>query len=195
MNRFLLPLGIFIVLVIFLAIGLNLNPREVPSPLIDKPAPSFSLGQLEDPTRTVTLADMAGKVWLFNVWSSWCVSCRQEHPVLVELSRRNVVPIVGLNYKEVRGAGIDVTKMPLSEETALARQRGGEWLASHGNPYVMSVLDVDGRVGIDYGVYGVPESFVIDKSGTIRYKHIGPLSREAVETTILPLVQELNAKS
>ncbi|MBS1136278.1 MAG: thiol:disulfide interchange protein DsbE [Proteobacteria bacterium] len=176
MNRFLLPLGIFIVLVVFLGIGLNRNPREVPSPLIDKPAPAFQVPQLHEPAKTISQKDMLGKVWLFNVWASWCVSCRQEHPVLVELSKKNVVPIVGLNYKD-------------------GREDGMKWLQDWGNPYVLSAFDQDGRVGIDYGVYGVPETFVVDKSGTIRYKHIGPLTQDAVEKKLLPLVQELNAKS
>jgi cytochrome c biogenesis protein CcmG, thiol:disulfide interchange protein DsbE len=176
MNRFLLPLGIFIVLVVFLGIGLNRNPREVPSPLIDKPAPAFLVPQLHEPAKTISQKDMLGKVWLFNVWASWCVSCRQEHPVLVELSKKNVVPIVGLNYKD-------------------GREDGMKWLQDWGNPYVLSAFDQDGRVGIDYGVYGVPETFVVDKSGTIRYKHIGPLTQDAVEKKLLPLVQELNAKS
>jgi cytochrome c biogenesis protein CcmG/thiol:disulfide interchange protein DsbE len=176
MSRFLLPLGIFIVLVVFLGIGLNRTPREVPSPLIDKPAPTFQVPQLHEPDKTISQKDMVGKVWLFNVWASWCVSCRQEHPVLVELSKKNVVPIVGLNYKD-------------------GREDGMKWLRDWGNPYVLSAFDQDGRVGIDYGVYGVPETFVVDKSGTIRYKHIGPLTQDVVEKKLLPLVQELNAKS
>jgi cytochrome c biogenesis protein CcmG/thiol:disulfide interchange protein DsbE len=176
MGRFLWPLGIFIVLVVFLGIGLNLNPREVPSPKIDKPAPAFQVPQLHEADKTISQQDMLGKVWLLNVWASWCVSCRAEHPVLVELSKRNVVPIVGLNYKD-------------------GRDEGKQWLQQFGDPYVMSAFDADGRVGIDYGVYGVPETFVIDKTGTIRYKHIGPLTQEAVQTKVLPLIQELNAKS
>jgi cytochrome c biogenesis protein CcmG/thiol:disulfide interchange protein DsbE len=176
MNRFLLPLAIFVVLVVFLGIGLNRNPREVPSPLIDKPAPAFQVAQLHQADKTISQQDMLGKVWLLNVWASWCVSCRQEHPVLVELAKRNVVPIVGLNYKDGRNEGM-------------------QWLREWGDPYVLSAFDHDGRVGIDYGVYGVPETFVIDKTGTIRYKHIGPLTQEAVEKKLLPLVQELNAKS
>ena len=139
MNRFLLPLGIFIVLVAFLAIGLNLNPREVPSPLIGKPAPAFVLPQLHQPEARFAPKDLQGKVWLLNVWASWCVSCRQEHPILVELAKRNIVPIYGLNYKDPR-------------EDAL------RWLKQFGDPYVLSIADVEGRVGIDYGVYGVPET-------------------------------------
>lgn len=116
---------------------------------------------------------MRGKVWLLNVWASWCVSCREEHPLLVDLSRQNIVPIVGLNYKDQREAGL-------------------RWLAEHGDPYLLSAWDVDGVVGINYGVYGVPETFVIDKSGIVRYKHIGPVTPEALRTKLLPLIQELN---
>lgn len=173
MARFLLPLSIFIVLAGFLAYGLQLNPREVPSPLIDKPAPAFRVAQLQAAEKTISPEDMKGKVWLLNVWASWCVSCRQEHPLLVDLARRNVVPVVGLNYKDQREAGIG-------------------WLREHGDPYVLSAFDLDGRIGIDYGVYGVPETFVIDKSGVIRYKHIGPVTVEALEKKILPKIKELS---
>ncbi|CAG0929407.1 MAG: Thiol:disulfide interchange protein DsbE [Rhodocyclaceae bacterium] len=172
MNRFLLPLGIFIVLVAFLAIGLNLNPREVPSPLIGKPAPAFVLPQLHQPEARFAPKDLQGKVWLLNVWASWCVSCRQEHPILVELAKRNIVPIYGLNYKDPR-------------EDAL------RWLKQFGDPYVLSIADVEGRVGIDYGVYGVPETYLIDKAGVIRFKQIGPVTQDVLEKTILPLVKEL----
>ena len=173
MARFLLPLSIFIVLAGFLAYGLQLNPREVPSPLIDKVAPAFVVPQLHAADKTISPQDMKGKVWLLNVWASWCVSCRQEHPLLVDLSRRNVVPIVGLNYKDQREAGI-------------------AWLRELGDPYVLSAYDLNGRIGIDYGVYGVPETFVIDKNGVIRYKHIGPVTPEALEKKILPKIKELS---
>lgn len=176
MGRYLIPLGIFIVLVGFLAVGLNLNPREVPSPLIDKPAPAFSVPQLHQADKTISRDDLKGKVWLLNVWASWCVSCRQEHPVLVDLAKSGAVPIYGLNYKDQREAGL-------------------KWLAEHGNPYVISAYDQDGRVGIDYGVYGVPETFLIDKNGVIRYKHIGPVTPDALKDIILPKVRELNAAS
>ena len=172
MNRFLLPLGIFAVLVGFLAIGLTLNPREVPSPLINKPLPSFNLAQLEQPGLEFSQKDMLGQVWLLNVWASWCVSCRDEHPVLVELARNRVVPVVGLNYKD-------------------KPQEAKAWLKQFGNPYVLSVTDLDGRVGIDYGVYGVPETFVIDRTGVIRYKQIGPVTKESLEGKILPLIRQL----
>jgi cytochrome c biogenesis protein CcmG/thiol:disulfide interchange protein DsbE len=172
MKRFLIPLGFFIVLVGFLAVGLRLDPRKVPSPLIDKPAPAFTLPELTDPQRTFSQKDMLGKVWLLNVWASWCVSCREEHPVLVEFSRRNIVPVYGLNYKDER-------------KDALA------WLARLGNPYTLSIMDRDGRVGIDYGVYGVPETYVIDKQGVIRYKQIGPVTPEILDAKIVPLVRKL----
>ena len=174
MPRYLVPLGIFIMLVAFLAVGLGLNPREVPSPLINKPAPAFQLPQLHQPDKTFSQQDMKGKVWLLNVWASWCVSCRQEHPLLMDLAKSNVVPIYGLNYKDPR-------------EDALA------WLKELGDPYVLSIADRNGRVGIDYGVYGVPETFVIDKQGAIRYKQIGPVTPEALQNKILPLVKELQS--
>ncbi|MGB7989561.1 MAG: DsbE family thiol:disulfide interchange protein [Candidatus Methylophosphatis roskildensis] len=196
MGRYLIPLGIFIVLVGFLAVGLNLNPREVPSPLIGKPAPAFSLPVLDESGKTIARDELRGKVWLLNVWASWCVSCRAEHPVLVELANRKAVPIYGLNYKEVRGDGsLDARRMAPADELALARSRASQWLKERGNPYVASLLDLDGRVGIDYGVYGVPETFLIDKNGVIRYKHIGPVTPDAVRNVILPKVKELNAAS
>lgn len=193
MNKFVWPLVGFVVLVIFLAIGLKLDPREVPSPLVGKPAPDFHLIRVDGTGQTFGPKDMAGQVWLLNVWSSWCVSCRQEHPLLVDFARQGKVPVVGLNYKEVRGDGdLDASSMPLLAETALARTRAAQWLEQHGNPYQLSVLDIDGRVGIDYGVYGVPETYVIDKAGIIRYKQIGPITPDVLGGKILPLVAELN---
>lgn len=174
MNRFLLPLGIFIVLVVFLGIGLTLKPREVPSPLIGKMAPAFRIPQLHEGGKTISPEDMRGKVWLLNVWASWCVSCREEHPLLVEFARQNVAPIYGLNYKDKR-------------ENALA------WLADGGDPYIVSAHDLEGNVGIDWGVYGVPETFVMDKQGIIRYKQIGPVTPEALRDKIIPLIKELNS--
>jgi cytochrome c biogenesis protein CcmG/thiol:disulfide interchange protein DsbE len=173
MMRFLLPVGIFIILVVFLALGLKLDPREVPSPLVGKPAPAFELPVLHQPDKLFTPGDMRGKVWLLNVWASWCVSCQEEHPVLVGLAKRGVMPILGLNYKD-RG----------SEATA--------WLKQFGDPYDLSVVDADGRIGIDYGVYGVPETYVIDKQGLIRYKRIGPVTVEIAKQKIVPLIAELN---
>jgi cytochrome c biogenesis protein CcmG/thiol:disulfide interchange protein DsbE len=171
--RFLIPLAAFVVMVVFLGVGLTLNPREVPSPLIDKPAPAFELPQLHAPDKTFSQKEMLGKVWMLNVWASWCVACREEHPHLVALARTGVVPIYGLNYKDERADGI-------------------AWLARFGNPYRLSAYDRDGRIGIDYGVYGVPETYVIDKAGVIRYKRIGIVDPEIVRDKILPLVKELN---
>ena len=172
--RLLIPLAVFILIVAFLWAGLGRDPREVPSPLIGKPAPVFELVQLQQPHKKLGTADMKGQVWLLNVWASWCVSCRVEHPLLVELAKANVVPLIGLNYKDKNDAGL-------------------AWLKQYGDPYRLSVVDADGRVGIDWGVYGVPETFVVDKRGVIRYKHIGPVDAAAVEKKILPLVRQLQA--
>ena len=170
--RLALPLGVFLVLVVLLGVGLTLNPREVPSPLVGKPAPQFELPLLHAPERSFSPKSMLGKVWMLNVWASWCVSCRHEHPVLMELARTGALPIYGLNYKD-------------------ARQDGIEWLNRHGDPYRLSAYDAKGAVGIDYGVYGVPESYVIDKRGVIRYKQIGIVTPDVLRTKILPLVREL----
>lgn len=173
MGRYLIPLGLFLVLVVFLAIGLGRDPHEVPSPLINKEAPEFKLPQLREPTKTFAASDMRGKVWLLNVWASWCVSCRDEHPLLLDYARSGVVPIVGLNYKD-------------KPQDAIA------WLSELGDPYSVIASDGDGRVGIDYGVYGAPETYLIDKKGLIRFKQIGAVTPEVWTGKILPLVQELN---
>ncbi len=193
MNRFLWPLIGFVVLVVLLAVGLNLNPRDVPSPLVGKPAPTFSLARLDAPEQQFSPKEMLGKAWLLNVWASWCVSCRQEHPLLVDLAKRQSVPLIGLNYKEVRGDGaIDSSRLDAAAEKRMVIERAGGWLARHGDPYTLSVLDIDGRVGIDYGVYGVPETYVIDKAGIIRMKHTGPVTPDILAGKILPLLAELN---
>ena len=171
--RYLIPLVLFIGLVVFLAIGLTRDPHEVPSPLINRPAPALKLAQLHDPSKSFSAEDMRGKVWLLNVWASWCVACREEHEMLLEMKRAGSVPVYGLNYKDKR-------------EDALA------WLRDLGDPYVLSVSDLDGRVGIDYGVYGAPETFLIDRNGTIRFKHIGPITPDVWQQKILPLAKELN---
>lgn len=173
MNKFLIPIGLFALLGVLLAVGLNLDPRKIPSPLVGKPLPAFTLPTLEDPKKTLSDADFRGRVVMINVWASWCVACKQEHPVLIDLARRKLVPIVGLNYKDPRPAALAVLK-------------------ADGNPYDVSLMDADGRVGIDWGVYGVPETFVIDKQGIIRYKHIGPITPEVVEQELLPLIKELS---
>lgn len=175
MNRFLLPLGIFAALVVLLAAGLTLNPREVPSPLIGKPAPPFELPLLQQPGKSFAPREMQGKVWVLNVWASWCAACREEHPVLADFAKSGAAPLYGLNYKDKR-------------EEAIA------WLGRYGDPYAASIVDVDGRVGIDYGVYGVPETYVIDKAGVIRYKRIGPVTPAILNEKIVPLVAELNKR-
>ncbi len=177
--RFLIPLAAFIVfagVVAILGVGLTLDPREVPSPLIGKPAPAFTLPQLDHPDKTISKQDMLGKVWLLNVWASWCVSCREEHSTVLALARSGVVPVIGLNYKDERADGLG-------------------YLARLGDPYNVIAYDHDGRTGIDFGVYGVPETYVIDKSGVIRYKRIGPVTPEVVRDKILPLVKELNGNA
>jgi cytochrome c biogenesis protein CcmG/thiol:disulfide interchange protein DsbE len=175
MMRFLLPLVVFLIVATFMFVGLGLNPREVPSPLVGKAAPAFTLPQLHEPSKQFSPQDMKGKVWLFNVWASWCTACENEHPVFLELSRQNLVPIYGMDYKD-------------------KREDGEAWLRKHGNPYAMVVSDAEGRVGIDYGVYGVPETYVIDKQGVIQHKQIGAVTPKILNEKIIPLVKELQAK-
>jgi cytochrome c biogenesis protein CcmG/thiol:disulfide interchange protein DsbE len=159
-------------LVVLLAVGLGLNPREVPSPLIGKPAPAFALPLLHAPDKTFAQQEMKGKVWVLNVWASWCPPCLEEHPVVSALAKTGLVPVVGLNYKDERN-------------DALA------WLRKNGDPFAFSAFDADGRIGIDYGVYGVPETYVIDRRGVIRYKRIGPLTPEISRDKVQPLLKEL----
>lgn len=174
--RFILPLMAFLVMVVFLGIGLKLDPHDVPSPLINKPAPVFTLPQLHAPQKTFSPADMAGKVWLLNVWASWCVSCRQEHVYLTEFARDGSINLMGLNYKD---------------EPAAAMQ----WLERLGNPYKISISDIDGMAGLDWGVYGVPETFIIDKKGIVRHKQTGPVDPTILQTVIMPLIEQLNRES
>jgi len=176
MLKYIIPLVLFIALAIFLAMGLNLKPNEIPSPLLNKPAPTFSAPKLSAVNEKLSPADLKGKVWLFNVWASWCVSCRAEHPILNQFAKQQAAIIVGLNYKD-------------DPEAAKG------WLATLGNPYNDSVMDADGRIGIDWGVYGVPETFVIDKQGIVRYKHTGPVTEEDVDKIFLPLIAKLQAES
>ncbi len=170
--RFLLPLGIFILLVVLLAFGLTQDPKKVPSPLIDKEAPAFTLPKLSNQAEKFSPADMKGKVWILNVWASWCVSCRAEHEIIKRLAKMQMVDIVGLNYKD---------------EVA----DGASWLQRYGNPYIFSVVDLDGRVGIDWGVYGVPETFIIGKDGLIKYKHIGSVTAQSLQDEIIPRLKAL----
>jgi cytochrome c biogenesis protein CcmG/thiol:disulfide interchange protein DsbE len=168
-----LPVLLFGGLIVFLAAGLKRDPREIPSPLINKAAPDFRLARLDQPQTRVSSQDLRSKVWLLNVWASWCLSCREEHPVLMSLARSGSVPVYGLDYRDNRNDALDT-------------------LSELGNPYVLTLQDAGGRTGIDYGVYGVPETYLIDKSGIIRFKRIGPVTQEILDEKILPLVRELN---
>lgn len=176
MTRYLLPLGIFAALVALLGVGLTLNPREVPSPLVGKPVPSFTLAELHDPDKHLSSADLTGRPSLLNAWATWCVECRREHPTLVEIARSGEVPVYGINYKDERPAAL-------------------EWLRRLGNPYVASGFDGDGRVGIDLGVYGLPETFLVDANGTIVYKHIGPINQQVWETEFVPRLRRLKGET
>lgn len=191
MKKSLLPLVLFAALVVFLGVGLMRDPSEIPSPLVGKPAPAFSLPTLSG-DKPFSPVDMLGQVWVFNVWATWCVACREEHPLLVQFSKSQRVPIVGLSYKEIQAS--EQATGALSEEAKLqlAKQRSAKFLQKAGDPYKLSVMDLDGRVGIDYGVYGVPETYIIDKQGIIRYKRVGPVTPEVLIETILPLIQQLN---
>src|SRR5260221_7818891 len=174
MNRLLLlPLVLFVGLVAFLMVGLRRDPHEIPSPLINKRAPVFQLKQLHDPTKTFSAQDMRGKVWLLNFWGTWCVACREEHPLLIQYAKTGAVPIYGVDYKDQRATALQL----LEEE---------------GNPYTVTASDPDGRLSIDYGVYGAPETFLIDRNGVIRYKQIGPITEESWAKEILPRVREFN---
>ena len=168
-------IAVFVSLVGLLAVGLQLNPREVPSPLIGKPAPHFELPLLTAPDKSFSQKDMLGAVWILNVWASWCPPCLVEHPVVTELARSGIAPVIGLNYKDARDDALP-------------------WLRRNGDPYKLSVYDAEGRIGIDYGVYGVPETYVIDRKGVIRYKHIGPLTPEIAQKKLQPLVKELASR-
>ena len=170
--RFILPLAIFLLIVFFLWRGLALNPREVPSPLIGKPVPAFNVPVLGDPSQTLSASDLRGTVYLLNVWGSWCVSCRDEHPVLVEFAKRGTIPLYGLNWRDKR-------------EDAIA------WLQRFGDPYVMSGVDREGKVAIDFGVYGAPETYLVDREGIIRFKQTGPLTWKVIEERIAPLAAKL----
>ncbi len=170
--RFIIPAIVFAAIAWFLLAGLDRNPRDLPSQLKDKPAPDFSLPVTHDPARNWSPQDLRGRVWLLNVWGSWCAACRIEHPVWNELARSGEIPIVGLAWKDLPENSLD-------------------WLRRLGNPYTVVVSDVEGRVGIDYGVYGAPETFLIDGDGIIRYKHVGATTPELVRTKLLPMARQL----
>jgi len=173
MKKSLIPLGLFLALSCTLALGLaRPGSDEVPSPLVGKPVPAFQLSHLDNEKKVFTPADLKGKVWVLNVWASWCVSCRKEHPVFLELGQRKDLILVGFNYQDARDSGL-------------------QWLKKHGNPYRLTVFDEDGRAGMDLGIIGVPETFVIDRQGKVRHKFTGILTPELVQTRLLPLLKEL----
>ncbi len=176
MIRYLLPLGVFIALVLLLGVGLGLNPRLVPSPLVGKALPEFALERLREPEQRMSRKDLTGKVSLLNAWATWCVACRQEHAVLVGIAREENVPIYGLNYKDQRPEAL-------------------QWLQRLGDPYTASGFDADGRVGIDLGVYGLPETFLVDERGFIVHKRIGAISREIWENEFVPIIERLQSGS
>jgi len=174
-RAFLWPLFIFVGLAVILGIGLTLNPRELPSPLIDRPVPQFRLPAVLGRTLGLASEDLRGEVSVVNVFASWCTACRDEHPLWMEVARNRSVPLHGLNYKDQPA---DAAK----------------WLDQLGDPYTRTGADIDGRVGIDWGVYGVPETFVVDKRGVIRRKIIGAVTREKLDRQLLPLVRRLQAE-
>ncbi len=178
MNSRTIPLIAFILLVILLVVGLGISDRKtlIPSPLIDKPAPAFSLPVLGSPGRTMSKESLLGQPYLVNFWASWCVSCRVEHPALTELAKRNLLTIIGLNFRDETTDAIN-------------------WLTQFGDPYDVNLSDLDGRVSIDFGVYAAPETFLVDPAGTIVYKYIGPLTMEIIEADILPLVAAMGTAS
>lgn len=171
-----LPLAVFVALALVLGWGLTRNADDIPSALIGKPLPEFNLSPVKGRTLGLSSADLRGQVSLLNVFASWCVPCRQEHPLFMQIAQEGKVPLYGLNYKD---QAQDVEK----------------WLNTLGDPYTRTGADLDGRVAIDWGVYGVPETFVIGADGRIAYKHIGPVTRETLDKTILPLVERLQSEA
>ncbi len=173
---YLLPLAVFAVLMVFFFFGLGTNPRLIPSPLIGQPAPQFSLPKLKNPDELFQQVDLKGEVSLLNIWATWCPSCKQEHPVLMQIAKSNKIPIYGLFYKDDPAKGV-------------------VWLQDYGDPYRANAVDVEGKIGIEWGVYGTPETFIIDQEGIIRYKHVGPISWADWQGTLLPMIQSLQDQS
>ena len=174
MWKFIVPFGLFALLGVFLYIGLHRDPSYVPSPLIGKPAPEFTLPSLQDPAYPVSTKDLSGRPWVLNVWGTWCAGCRQEHPVLLQIARQTSVPIIGLDWKD----------------DAAEAQR---WLADLGNPYAAVAFDSEGRVAIDWGVYGAPETFLIGADGKVLYKHIAPMTLEVWANEFEPRIRAASA--
>ena len=174
MWKFIIPFALFVVLGAFLYVGLQRDPSYVPSPLIGKQAPEFSLPSLQDPAYPVSTTDLKGRAWVLNVWGTWCGGCREEHEVLVAISKQNAVPLIGLDWKD---------------DNAAAQQ----WLRELGNPYAAVASDAEGRVAIDWGVYGAPETFLIGPDGTVLYKHIAPMTLDVWAKEFLPRIETAKA--
>ena len=170
---YLLPLGIFLILAVYFAVGLTKDPRKLPSTLINREVPAFNLPAIQGYERGFSSKDLLGQVTLVNIFGSWCVACLAEHPFLMKLKKDNVIPIYGIDWREKSDGA--ATK----------------WLQRHGDPYTLIGDDRDSRVSIDFGVTGAPESFIVDKKGVVRYKHIGPIYPETWADTLLPIVEEL----
>lgn len=169
---FILPILVLIALIGFFWRGLYLNPTLVTSPLIGKPVPDFSLPRLHDPQQAFNQSRLKGQVSLVNVWATWCVACREEQRTLLHFSKQNIVPIYGLDYKDDRQSAL-------------------RWLTERGNPYTAIAFDATGNVAINWGVYGAPETFLIDQHGIIRYKYIGPITTEVIQRELLPRIRAL----
>ena len=176
MWKFIVPFGLFAVLGAFLFVGLQRDPSYVPSPLIGKPAPQFSLPSLHDPSYPVSSTELQGRPWVLNVWGTWCGGCRQEHPVLMEIAKRGEIPLIGLDWKDDSAAAL-------------------KWLSDLGDPYAAVAADAVGRTAIDWGVYGAPETFLISADGIVLYKHIAPMTMQVWMTEFLPRIEAAKAAS
>ena len=185
-----IPLALFLGMVVFLAIGLNRNPKEIPSPLIGKPAPSFQLPVVGG-AGVFSADQFKGRVTLVNLWATWCAGCREEHPLLLALSRQPGLQMVGLNYKELQASELSGQDPHSPEAVQKATARSQAWLQKHGQAFSVNLLDLDGRVGMDFGVYGLPETYVVDREGVVRFKHAGALTPEVLQQKLLPLLRSL----
>lgn len=176
MSRYIVPIVAFAIMIPIFVVGLWRNKNEIPSPLLDQPSPEYSLPALADPNQQVGSETYKGQIALVNIWATWCVGCRAEHEFLMELAARDVVPIFGLNWRDQRAEAL-------------------QWLADLGDPYMASAFDGEGTVGIDWGVYGAPETFLLDEQGTVVYKHISPLTEQVWQDEFMPRIEQLRGAS
>jgi cytochrome c biogenesis protein CcmG/thiol:disulfide interchange protein DsbE len=184
------PLGLFLCLVVFLAVGLNRNPKEIPSPLIGQPAPAFALPGVGG-AAVFNSDQFKGQVSVVNLWATWCAGCREEHPLLMALSKQPGLQMVGINYKEMQASELSGAEPMAPESVQKATARNQAWLQKHGQAFAVNLLDMDGRVGMDFGVYGLPETYVVDRAGVVRFKHAGALTPEVLQQKLLPLLRSL----